>query len=748
MSELGAIGPYEVVRKIGEGGMGVVYAARDSRLDRLVAVKMLREGIGSEQARLRFWREARAAAGVSHPNICQVFEVGETEGRLYLVMELLEGEPLGERLRRGPLPEREAISTALGVLAALDAIHRRELVHRDLKPSNVFLTPHGPKVLDFGLARWTQSESEPSMLKNLTQPGSVLGTPRYMSPEQLQGLPVESPSDIFAAGVLLYEMLAGKPAFNGDTVMAIFHSVLYEPPPPLPAHPHIEPVMKRAMSRAPEARYASATAMAEALRTLASDSSSSRTAETPAARRETRLIVLPFRMLRPDPETEFLAFSLPDAITASLSGLESVVVRSSLVAARFGGPAPDLREVAEQAQVDAVLTGTLLRAGPQIRLSVQLVEAPAGTLVWSQTSQSSLEDIFELQDSLVKRILESLRQSHSTREDQAIRRDAPVNAAAYEFYLRANQLARDPEGMPVARDLYERCLELDPNYAPAWARLGRCLWLMAKWLPDSKVDIALAENAFERAFSINPDLAIAHHLYGRFEADRGRARQAMVRLLHRARRFAQDAELFGGLVHACRYCGLLDASVAAYERARKLDPQVQTSIEHTYFMRGEHEKVIELGHTNFAFVMAQSLILLGRDAEAAELVNTHESRLPSEMLRLYLAAVKAGLGENIGALREAVAKLMGLKLMDLEGMYYITRICTRIGLIDEAVEIVGRSVRGGWCCPAPLKADTWLEPLRARADFQPVIAAAEKGRAESLEAFREAGGVELLGVDG
>jgi serine/threonine protein kinase/tetratricopeptide (TPR) repeat protein len=748
MSAIETIGPYQVVRKLGEGGMGVVFAARDARLDRLVAVKMLREGIANEEARLRFWREARAAAGVSHPNICQVFEVGEADGRLYLVMELLEGEPLGERLRRGPLPEREAVSILLGVLSALDAVHRRELVHRDLKPSNVFLTRHGPKVLDFGLARFTQAGSEPSLLKNLTQPGSVLGTPRYMSPEQLQGLPVESPSDIFAAGVLFYEMLTGKPAFTGDTVMAIFHAVLYDPPPPLPSHPHIEGVLRRSLARDPGSRYPSAAAMAEALRTMVSDSSSSRTVESPAAPRQTRLIVLPFRMLRPDPETEFLAFSLPDAITASLSGLQSLVVRSSMVAARFTGPAPDLREVAEQAQVDAVLTGTLLRAGPQIRVSVQLVEAPAGTLLWSQTSQAALEDIFELQDGLAKRIFESLRQSHSSREEQVLRRDVPVNAAAYEFYLRANQHAKEPEGLPVARELYQRCLDLDPNYAPAWARLGRCLWLMAKWSPDSGIDASQAENAFERAFSINPDLAIAHQLYGRFETDRGRARQSMVRLLHRASRFRQDAELFAGLVHCCRYCGLLDASVAAFERARALDPQIQTSVEHTYFMRGDHQKVIELSHANFGFVVAQSLMLLGRAREADELARTSESTLPTPMLRLYLAAVRAGLGENVEALRHAVGEILSLKLMDLEGLHYLSRMTVRAGLPDEAVQLARRSVSGGWWCPQPMRQDLWLEPLRARDDYRELIAAAEKGRAESLAAYREADGPDLLGADG
>ncbi|MQA29820.1 MAG: protein kinase [Luteitalea sp.] len=217
------LGHYAIVRKLGEGGMGVVYAARDERLERNVALKTISSLASDETARKRFWREARAAASVNHPNVCQIYEIGEDAGELFIAMELLEGEALAERLRRGALTVSEAVSIGLDMLAALSALHGRGIVHRDLKPSNVFLTRHGLKLLDFGLARppLERSLSEPTVL---TRSGIVIGTPHYMAPEQVTGEPVDARSDLFAAGAILFEVLACRPAFAGRTVVEVLHA--------------------------------------------------------------------------------------------------------------------------------------------------------------------------------------------------------------------------------------------------------------------------------------------------------------------------------------------------------------------------------------------------------------------------------------------------------------------------------------------------------------------------------------------
>src|SRR5215471_16049950 len=386
------VGPYDITGKLGEGGMGVVWSANDARLNRPVALKMIRECGDDEQGRKRFLREAQAGARVNHPNICRLYDIGEEGGRPFLVMELLEGESLASRLARGRMPLPEAVGVTLSVLSALAALHRSSLVHRDLKPSNVFLSTQGVKLLDFGLAKPFVSPSggEGLTRSELTERGLIAGTPRYASPEQVTGKPVDARSDLFATAAILFEMLAGKPGFAGDSAIEIFHQILYEPPPSLsgsPAAAAIDRILHRALSTCPEDRFQDADSMAAELRAVLRLEDTGACVE---ARPVKRLIVLPFRALRADPETDFLAFSLPEAIGASLAGLSSLIVRSSLAAACLTGSTPDLREIAREADVDVVLTGTLLRAGGELRLTTQLVEAPKGTLIWSRHWQVQL----------------------------------------------------------------------------------------------------------------------------------------------------------------------------------------------------------------------------------------------------------------------------------------------------------------------------------------------------------------------
>ena len=310
------------------------------------------------------------------------------------------------------------------------------------------------------------------------------------------------------------------------------------------------------------------------------------------ARPLTRLVVLPFRVLRADPETDFLAFSLPDAIATSLSGIGSLILRSNAVAARFAGDAPDLKALAADADVDRVVLGTLLRAGDQLRASAQLVEAPGGTLLTSHTVQSSMGDLFHLQDDIARRVAEAL--SVPLAGVASPTPDSPHDARAYELYLRANELARTYDGLLQARDLYERCLELDPRFAPAWARLGRCHRLIGKYIQAQADSDSRAEEAFRRALSLSPGLAVAHKFYANLEADIGQTQRGLVRLLGQAQRHGNDPELFAGLVHACRYCGLFDESIAAHAEARRLDPNVPTSLDQTLLLAGDIDGLLAI----------------------------------------------------------------------------------------------------------------------------------------------------------
>jgi serine/threonine protein kinase/tetratricopeptide (TPR) repeat protein len=743
------IGPYRILRKLGQGGMGIVYAAQDDRLDRTLAIKTIQGLADDETARKRFWREAKAAASVNHPNVCQLYEVGEEGGSLFIVMELLDGEALSDRLRAGALLVDEAVPAALAILSALGALHARGIVHRDLKPSNVFLTSHGVKLLDFGLARSVSSAvtASATSVTDLTEPGMVVGTPRYMAPEQVTGHEVTLRTDLFSLGAMLFEMLSGQPAFAGKTVVEVLYATLHEQPPALSGSAAVaatDRVIRHALAKNPRERYPTAEAMAADLRAalLAEGTGSTARAST-----LTRLVVLPFRSLRADPDTDFLAFSLPDAIATSLSGLPSLVVRSTAAASRFASDRLDLKAIAAEADVDRVLTGTLLRSGEQLRVATQLVEAPAGTLVCSHSAQAPLGDVFALQDDLVRRIVEALALPLGGSRAKA---DVPRSARAYEFYLRANEVSRAYDQLPVARDLYLRCLEEDDAFAPAWARLGRCYRVIGKYfenyLEDRPRNRQLAEAAFRRALELNPDLPIAHKLFTHLEAETGRAPEAMVRLLRLAKSLRHDPEVFAGLVHACRYCGLFEASLAAHEEARRLDPHVPTSREYTLLMSGGFDALAE-AHGSLIDMDARLLGLMfqGKRDEARDLYATIDlSRAPS-IYRISLAIVPPFIaGDEAAAI--AAADAAAAVHDDPEALFLFGWFFAALGVRRRALEVLELAVGGGFLASPTLIHYRQFDFLRADPAFRDLVQRTERRRVLAKAAFREAGGEGLLGL--
>jgi TolB-like protein/tetratricopeptide (TPR) repeat protein len=458
----------------------------------------------------------------------------------------------------------------------------------------------------------------------------------------------------------------------------------------------------------------------------------------------TRLIALPFRVLRPDPETDFLSFSLPDAIGTTLAGTPNLLVRSSAAAAKFDPQAPDLRRLAADADVDVALIGSILRAGDQLRATAQLVETPAGTVMWSHSAQHPLQDVFALQDELVGGIVASLSRSFGdTGPRSGVKVDAPRNPAAYELYLRANELSRDWERLTEARDLYRQCLDLDPGFAPAWARLGRCYRVLGKYF-GSEADAIESEHAFQRALALSPDLPVLHKYYAQLECDDGRAIDAMRRLLRRAR-VAVDPEHFAGLVHACRYAGLLEASVAAHEEARRLDPTISTSVTNSFFLMGDFERVLREAPVNDSDLVSMALYRLGRKAEALAKWRPVPADGPS-MAKDWDEVMVACLSDAPGARELAERATERNAWKDPEGHMFNATILAWMGSNEQSLRLLRMAVENGFHVPDALLSDAWLAPLRTDPRFNEIVKLAQLRRREALDVFQAEGGERLLGV--
>jgi tetratricopeptide (TPR) repeat protein len=380
-------------------------------------------------------------------------------------------------------------------------------------------------------------------------------------------------------------------------------------------------------------------------------------------------------------------------------------------------------------------------------VTTQLVEAPSGTLLCSDSSQIALGDVFQLQDQLVQRILSSLSVSLSARDDRLLRRDVPKTAHAYELYLRANQAGLTQQGWPVARELYEACLAEDPDYAPAWARLGRVLRLLSKWQPQAyEENRGRAEAAFKRALELNPDLPLAHGLYAQFEVEAGHTRDAVVRLLRLAAGHPNDAQAFVGLVHACRYAGLLQASLAAERHARRLDATIRTSVALTHFALGDYERALALDVEDPPFVRNYSLASLGRREEALTAfreMERHAVALAREVGRSQRAALEG----DRAPVREAATRMRESGFRDPEGLYFQARALAFVGELDPALRELQAVIEGGFFCAPLFAQDPWLAPLRADARADELLARAAALRAEALAAYRGAGGATLLGPE-
>jgi TolB-like protein/tetratricopeptide (TPR) repeat protein len=446
-------------------------------------------------------------------------------------------------------------------------------------------------------------------------------------------------------------------------------------------------------------------------------------------------------------ELAHLAYSLPEAISTTLAELNVFTVRSIQMAMRFDPVQWDPQQVGREADVDVILGGTLKTCADEgVHVTTHLVDAPEGTLLWSKSWSVRRSDLFPFHQAVVHLLVRSLVRGSGEDGSHRLTPDVPYSSESYDLYLRANEAARGYtfEGISLARDLYLACLEKDPNYAPAWARLGRCYHVLHKFQPESATDAASALRALDRAFTLNPDLGIAHNLCTPIQADAGQAEGAMVRLLQRAGAHDNDPELFCGLVQACRYCVLQAESLEAHRRARELDPGIATSVAHTYFAMGHYDEALYwYGAGKGIYLDALALASMGRDQEALGLMRMRRNifnALPAQMhsLEAYLSHERT---RGLAALRAA----RDVRLRDPESRFYLARQAARLGDADLANEILRQSVEEGYWSTQTLMRDPWLASLRATAAFRETYDEAARREAQSRSAFVEAGGERVLG---
>ena len=439
------IGPYEVMSRLGAGGMGEVWKARDMRLERDVAVKVLPQAFATDVDRIRrFQQEARAVAALNHPNICQIHDVGPD----YLVLEYVEGSPLC-----GPLPDADARRLALQVASALEAAHKRGLLHRDLKPANVLVTTDGrAKLLDFGIAKLVTTDD-----MTRTSEGAVVGTAPYMSPEQVQGKTLDGRSDIFSFGSVLYELLSGERAFAGESSADVLSAMLRDTPRPLAASP-LSRIASRCLEKDPSHRYQTMAEVRAALEDV--------TRAQPEA--EPSIAVLPFENLSADKDNEYFGDGLAEEIINALTRIPGLKVIARTSAFAFKGKHEDIRRIASALGVATVLEGSIRKSGSRIRVTAQLITAADGSHLWSERYDRELADVFAVQDEIAAAITGALHVKLSPR-----RRHTP-SLPAYEQYLKALFYAQrwTPDSLAIAKECFEQAIALDPLFALAHAELG------------------------------------------------------------------------------------------------------------------------------------------------------------------------------------------------------------------------------------------------------------------------------------
>ncbi len=734
------ISHYEVLSKLGEGGMGVVYQARDLQLGRMVAIKVLIPTAGdSPDRRARFIQEARAASSLNHPNIITIHDIVTIEQGDCIVMELVKGQTLGDMISAGRIPTVDCLKLAMQIADALAAAHNIGIVHRDLKPANVMVTPDGlGKVLDFGLAKLADNESALGFEESdatvsihvnsrpRTAEGAIIGTVAYMSPEQAEGRKIDSRSDIFSFGSLLYEMLTGDRAFHGNSGLETLAAVLRDTPKRIPdVSGEIQEIVFRCLKKDPDQRFQSMTDVKMGLEQIyfATRSGivmmSSGVWKRPVAARATPSIaVLPFLNLSSDKENEYFSDGLAEEIINALTRIDNLRVTARTSAFAFRGTQQDIRQIGETLNVLSVLEGSVRKAGNRVRISVQLINVSDGNNLWSERFDREMTDVFEIQDEISQAIVAKLKVRLASQTGSGTDLSQPVappvkryteNLDAYNLYLkgRYDLYKMTREGLDSSKHLFEEAIRLDPNYALAHDGLAYC-WYSEGFLGfvAPKEAMPKAKAAVRRAIELDESVAEAHATLGvilaLYDWDWAGAERELMRSIELNGSSPVSRDVFA--FYFLRPVGRIQEAITEVQNALSLDPLsilFRVHLGFFYYLQHQYEhsiaqfrKVLEmnpqyyLAHAMMGQAYTQTCNFdEALDCYAKAREADQDSKFLDSLEAMTLAV--AGKQEKARAMLDDISRKAASEYISPVSIAYI---CTALGDRDAAFEHLDQAV--------------------------------------------------------
>jgi len=725
------IGHYRVTGKLGEGGMGEIYAAHDETLNRTVALKLIAAALlDDEHARRRFLREARAAAALQHPFICTIHEVLEVGDQPIIVMECVEGETLFDCIARGPLAVPEICRYTIEIAEALGAAHARGVIHRDIKSGNIMLTAAGHvKVMDFGLAMITSASPDEETVE-LTH--SVVGTLPYIAPELLRGAEASAASDLYALGVVMYEMATARRPFAAKTQAVLFSEILNREPTParqinnsIPAT--LDDLIVRLLAKDP-AKRPTAQEVIDGLRA----------APEPRPKAQRALAVLPFRSLTGDAASAHLGVALADATTSELALVRSLLVRPTATILRYDDCDPV--EAGRDLGVDAVVAGTFQRAGSRLRVSVQLIDVAEGRPLWSTKVDTTLDDVFAMQDEVSRKIVDALQLELTPADERRFARRVHASGDVLELCLKGRvALLRDTVAdLNAAMKFFESARELDPRNPLPWIGLSDAYSRFAfTYDPDAGWD-ERAKEMCDRALDLDPGLPEGRYIRGRlaWTPQAGFQHEYAIREISAA--LAERPNLnegFDRLGVILFHVGLIDEARELFERARAIspdDPSAARMLGTIEALYGNYAACVEIERATLAkteeswglFIMAFSQIRLGYLQDAQETIDAASRLFPSLSLFDGLRAEVAALRGDASAAQRAIDRASQNRRAF--GHFHhvefdIAAALATLGRTDEAITWLRSGIRNGYPCLAAVEGDPLFAPLHSSPDFQSIL---------------------------